>query len=98
MDYRFYRVESFEIVGTYELVVNFDDGKRVFIDLEPVLAGELYGPLRDKRLFDQVRIDPEVRTLVWPNGADFSPNTLHDWDEQKVRLIKEAATWELVAA
>ena len=33
--------------------------------------GELYGPLRDLKLFDQVRIDVEVGVLVWPNGADF---------------------------
>jgi hypothetical protein len=30
-------------------------------------------------LFNQVRIDPEVHTLVWPNGADFDPAMLHDW-------------------
>ena len=30
-------------------------------------------------LFGQVWIDPEVHTLVWPNGADFDPATLHDW-------------------
>jgi hypothetical protein len=32
-------------------------------------------------LFEQVKIDPEVHTLVWPNGADFDPATLHDWPE-----------------
>jgi hypothetical protein len=43
------------------------------------LFGNLYGPLRDISLFNQVRIDPEVKTLDWPNGADFDPATLHDW-------------------
>jgi hypothetical protein len=36
------------------------------------------GPLRDQALFRQVRLDSEVHTLVWPNGADFDPATLHD--------------------
>ena len=43
------------------------------IDFRPLLAGKLYGPLRDLELFNQVRIDPETETLVWPNGADFDP-------------------------
>lgn len=34
-------------------------------------------------LFNQVGIDPEVKTLVWLNGADFDPATLHDWPEHK---------------
>lgn len=25
------------------------------------------------------QIDPEVHTLVWPNGADCDPAILHDW-------------------
>jgi len=44
----------------------------------PVLAGALFAPLRDPELFRQVRIDPEVQTLVWPNGADYDPATLYD--------------------
>lgn len=61
--------------------MDFDDGVSRAIDRLPVLKGELYGPLRDRRLFEQVKIDPEVHTLVWPNGADFDPATLHDWPE-----------------
>ena len=60
-----------------------------------MLRGELYGPLRDPALFSQVRIDPEVRTLVWPNGADFDPATLHDWPTYSSLLIAKAQGWEL---
>lgn len=38
-----------------------------------VLAGDIYGPLHDPSVFASVEIDPEVHTLVWPNGADFDP-------------------------
>ncbi len=44
-----------------------------------MLTGELYSPLQDLGLFNQVQLDPEISTLVWPNGADFDPATLHDW-------------------
>lgn len=70
-----YRVRSFEIVSPFALRVGFDDGTEQTIDFAPVLAGELYGPLRDEALFNQVRINPEAGTLVWPNGADFGPAT-----------------------
>ncbi len=89
-----YRVVSFEIVAAHTLRVRFDDGTEQTINLYPVLAGELYQPLRDLALFNQVRIDPEVQTLVWPNGADFDPATLHDWPDQVQALTARAQEWE----
>ncbi|MGH7135198.1 MAG: DUF2442 domain-containing protein [Pirellulales bacterium] len=66
--------------------LSFDDGTEQTIDFSPVLEGNLYGPLRDVSLFNQVRLDPEVHTLVWPNGADFDPATLHDWPEKLLEM------------
>ena len=95
MDHPICRVRAFEIVGAYTLRVAFDDGTEQVIDFRPVLAGELFGPLKELSLFRQVRIDPEVQTLVWPNGADFDPATLHDWPEQVNYLAARARQWEL---
>jgi len=88
-----YRVTGFEIIGPYILRVDFDDGVRQVIDFHPVLEGALYKPLRDRGIFDQVRIDPEVHTLVWPNGADFDPATLHDWPEAGEVMAAMASQW-----
>jgi hypothetical protein len=52
------------------------------------------GPLRELSVFNQVRIDPEVHTLVWRNGADFDPATLHDWPEHVEALTARAGEWE----
>jgi hypothetical protein len=79
MKHPIYRVEAFEIVAPYTLNVVFDDHTTQLIDFQPILAGEMYAPLRDLAVFNQVVLDPEVHTLVWPNGADFDPATLHDW-------------------
>ncbi len=79
MNHPIFRVVNFRIVAQHTLWVAFDDGTEQVIDFRGMLAGELYGPLRDIQLFDQVAIDPETRTLVWPNGEDFDPATLHDW-------------------
>ena len=93
-----YRVTGFDIVNPYTLCVRFDDDTEQTIDFQPVLSGELYRPLRDLSLFDQVRIDSEVHTLVWPNGADFDPATLHDWRLCVDALIARAKQWELLPA
>lgn len=92
------RVVSFQMLAPYSLRVRFDDRTEQDIDFEPVLAGELFGPLRDLALFNQVRIDPEVHTLVWPNGADFDPATLHDWPSLADALAARARRWELTPA
>jgi len=93
-----YRVQAFEIVAPHILRVRFDDDTEQTIDFHPVLAGELYRPLRDLSLFNEVRIDPEVHTLVWPNGADFDPATLHDWPQHVDALTRRAREWELQPA
>ncbi len=79
MPHAIYRVLSFEIIGAYQLRVRFDDGVSREIDFQPILIGPLFGPLKQLNLFNQVTLDPEIQTLVWPNGADFDPATLHDW-------------------
>jgi hypothetical protein len=98
MTHPIYRVLSFEIVSPYTLRIQFDDETSQIINFQPVLAGEMFGPLRELSLFNQVRLDPEVHTLVWPNGADFDPATLHDWPEQEEALIARAQKWELISA
>lgn len=98
MNHPIYRVDSFEIVGPYQLRVKFDDGLETKIDFKPVLAGELFSPLRDLEIFNRVEIDAEVHTLVWPNGADFDPATLHDWPDHVKALATRAKNWESIPA
>jgi hypothetical protein len=90
-----YKVVSFKIEGPYTLRVGFDDDTEQVINFGPILEGALFGPLRDRLMFDKVRIDPEVHTLVWPNGADFDPATLHDWPKYEAALIARAEQWRL---
>jgi len=71
MSHQIHKVTGFERVAPITLRVEFADGSAQVIDFRPVLKGELYGPLQDPSLFDQVQLDPEAHTLVWPNGADF---------------------------
>lgn len=95
MEHRICRIHAFEITAPHTLRIQFDDNTSQTIDFRPVLAGELYGPLQDLSLFNQVHLDPEVHTLVWPNGADFDPATLHDWPAHVRELTARARHWAL---
>ncbi len=97
MRHPIYRVTSVKVLSGYRLRIGFDDGTQQQIDLEPILEGEIFGPLRNLSLFKKVRVDPEVHTLVWPNGADFDPATLHDWPQHEEAMKGLAQRWALAA-
>ena len=63
----------------------FEAGCSQDIDFREVLRGTLYGPLRERDVFNAVRLDSDTHTLVRPNGADFDPAVLHDWPSAKTR-------------
>src|SRR5437879_3558456 len=94
MNHAIHRVQSFGQIGTYVLEVCFVDGSARRIDFEPILEGELFGPLRDPNIFAQVKLDPEVHTLVWPSGADFDPAILHEWPEHEASFRAAAQRWK----
>ena len=93
ISHQIHRIDEVERVGTYALRLRFDDGVVRTIDFEPLLAGELFGPLRDPALFAQVSLDREAHTIVWPTGADFDPATLHDWPEHESAFKAAAQGW-----
>ncbi|HEY2776252.1 MAG TPA: DUF2442 domain-containing protein [Candidatus Binatia bacterium] len=65
-------------LGGYRIELAFDDGTRGEIDLEAELWGEMFEPLRDPKAFREFRLDPELHTIVWPNGADLAPEFLYE--------------------
>ena len=77
-EFQFRDVVDLVIGPDYVLEVKFDDGAERTIDFEPILLGPLFGPLRDLHLFRQARVDEDLGTIVWPNGADIDPGVLYD--------------------
>jgi hypothetical protein len=72
------RVQTVEPLDGFVLRVGFDDGTELEIDLEADLWGPVFEPLReDAELFRRARVDEELGTIVWPNGADLDPDVLH---------------------
>jgi len=74
----FLHVKEAKYLHDYVIRLRFNDGAEGEIDLEPELEGEVFGPLKDKRLFQSFRVDPEMETVVWENGADFAPEFLYE--------------------
>lgn len=79
------RVTAVELVGPHSLALRFNDGALRRVDLLPELEGSIFEPLRDPAYFSRVALDPVAGTVVWPNGADFAPEFLHDLPEEEIR-------------
>lgn len=70
------RVTKVKVVRPYVLDLEFSDGTRRVVDLEPEIErGCVCGPLKDPVVFAQACADGE--TVAWPNGADFAPEFLY---------------------
>jgi len=93
MEHEICTIIDFAIVAPYTLRIQFDDESVQVINFWPMLRGALYSPLRNLAMFNQVCLDAEAGTIVWPNEADFDPATLHDWDRVGGAMIKMAQAW-----
>ena len=89
-----HHILSFEIVAPHTIQISFDDGSIQRIDFKQVLGGELYHPLLASASFDRVFISEGIPTLTWPNGADFNPDHLYDWQSYEKIYIERAENWE----
>ena len=74
----FLHVKEARYLQDYVIWLRFNDGAEGEIDLQSELDGEVFSPLRDKRRFRQFRVDPELETIVWENGADLAPEFLYE--------------------
>ena len=71
------RVVEVKALEGYRLWLRFQDGVTGFVDLRGELWGPMFEPLKDKDVFAQVSIHPELDTVTWPNGADLAPEFLY---------------------
>ncbi len=67
----------------YRLWLRFHDGTSGTVDLSAELWGPMFEPLKDRKLFAQATIHPELETVTWPNGADLAPEFLYQQAAQQ---------------
>ena len=70
------RVVSAEVCGPHHLLLEFSDGSGGTVDLDSLLHGPIFEPLRSGDYFARAVLDRVCGTVVWPNGADFAPEAL----------------------
>ncbi len=64
-------------VSDFIVWLRFNDGVEGEVDLREELWGPIFEPLLDPAYFRRLTIHPELHTIVWENGADFSPEFLY---------------------
>jgi len=62
----------------YIIHLRFNNGAEGYVDLYDELYGEMFAPLKNQEKFKAFKVDPELNTIVWDNGADLAPEFLHD--------------------
>jgi hypothetical protein len=60
------------------LWVRFLDGTSGTVDLAQELWGPMFEHLSNPEVFNQARVDLELETVVWPNGADLASEFLYE--------------------
>jgi hypothetical protein len=76
------RVKTTEYIRGFIIKIRFGDGIGSEIDLEGDLEGEVFEPLKQISYFKKFYVHPELRTITWPNGADFAPEYLYEKAKQ----------------
>ena len=66
------------VLDGHKLRLRFQDGVEGVVDLDALVAWDgVFEPLQDPARFAEVRVDPELGTICWPNGADLDPDVLY---------------------
>ena len=67
----------------------FADGEVRDVDVTPLLDTPAFSPLRNPALFEQVKIDEQTGTIVWPGDVDLDPDVIYaalDLGPDKARI------------
>jgi hypothetical protein len=74
----FLHVKEARYSHDYTIWLRFNNGAEGEVDLADELTGEMFAPLKDLTQFRDFHLDPEIETIVWPNGADLAPEFLYE--------------------
>ena len=71
-------VKEAKYLHDYVIWLKFNNGVEGEIDLKDELYGEVFELLKDINTFKKFKVDKEIETIVWKNGADFAPEFLYE--------------------
>jgi len=71
-------VKEAKYLHDYVIWLRFNDGAEGMVDLKEELYGEVFEPLKDMEKFKSFKVDPDLETIFWENGADLAPEFLYE--------------------
>ena len=80
-------IKEARYVKDFVVWIRFSDGVEGQVDLRPTLDGEIFKPLKKLEYFKQFKLDEDLMTLTWPNGADFAPEFLYELLQGKAKRV-----------
>lgn len=82
-------IVGFELVGNYTIKIIFKDGKAKTINFESVIGEGWMAQLLDLEYFRKVELN-DGGNLEWPDGQDFNPEALYNWERFEKIYIEDA--------
>jgi hypothetical protein len=71
-------VKKVKYLGDFKLRLTFNGNEVKVVDLKPHLEGDIFRPLKNVNYFKKVKVNPDIETIVWANGADLCPDFLYE--------------------
>jgi tRNA U34 5-methylaminomethyl-2-thiouridine-forming methyltransferase MnmC len=81
-----HRIVFVKPLEDWQLEMAFSDGTRGVLSVKDRLFGPVFEPLKDPKVFSQVRVD-EFGAICWPNGADLAPDALYEKLKAQTRAV-----------
>ena len=69
---RYPRIRYAQAPDNYSLLVEFDNSEKKKYDISPLLANEMFEPLRNPAFFKAVQVDKGGYGVVWNDSIDIS--------------------------
>jgi len=71
-------VKRAKYLNDYKIQITFSNNEIKIVDLSQHLTGEIFEPLKDISYFKSFKLNSDLDTITWENGADISPDFLYD--------------------
>ncbi len=71
-------VKRAKYLKDYKIQITFGNNEIRIVDLEQHLSGEIFEPLKDISYFKSFKLNLDLDTITWENGADLSPDFLYE--------------------
>lgn len=81
-------VKNVKYIEDYKLAITFENNIMKIVNLDGHLDKGIFKPLKDISYFKTVRLDEDLDTIVWDNGADISPDFLYEIGQDISKKIK----------